>query len=96
MRVVRNFYRTDACGRSVGPYRTIVLTQEEWNEKAKDLKVEEPYTESIYQYGCGWGDTKYEKAMLDTKCQGWTTYLLEGHEKPLSTKVTVTMNEYNS
>lgn len=96
MREISNFYRTDACGRRVGPYRTIVLTQEEWDEKAKTLKVEEPYTRSIYEYGCGWCDTKYEKAMVDTKCEGWTTYLLEGHEKPLSQKCTETMDEYNS
>ena len=96
MRQIACKYRTDACGRSIGPYKTIALTQEEWDEKAKVLEVKEPYTHSVYELGCGWCDTKYEKAMVDSSGEGWTTYLLEGHEKPLQSKCVPTMNEYNS
>ena len=37
MEIARTWYRTDACGRQHGPYRTIILDQDEWDEKAKDL-----------------------------------------------------------
>ena len=92
MREVGRFYRTDACGRQHGPYVTIVLNKDEWDEKAKTLKVEAPYVQSYYELGCGWSHTKYEMAMVDYN----TKYLLEGHEKPLSDSCTETMNEYNS
>ena len=92
MEIRSSWYRTDACGRQSGPYRTIILDQEEWDEMAKTAKVEKPYVRNVYQLGCGWDRSVYEMAI----CKGNDTYFLKGHEKCLESKQTETMNEYNS
>lgn len=96
MREKARWYRTDACGRTSGPYVTCVLTQEEWDEKAKTLKVDAPHKESHYELGCGWDDTVYEMAMTEYVGDERRLYLLEGHDMPVSSERTETMNEYNS
>lgn len=96
MRERKRWYRTDAFGRTSGPYVTYVLTQEEWDEKAKVLKVDAPHKESHYELGCGWDDTVYEMAMTECVGDERRLYLLEGHDAPMSRKITETMNEYNS
>lgn len=110
MKKLKDYTRTDCCGRYAGRYITYLLNQDEWNEKAKELQVRKPYQESMYHLGCGWSNTTYEMAMLasePTGCHYWMNgweypevanvlYLLEGHEKPLADEIRETMNEYNS
>lgn len=92
MEVLSNWYRTDACGRQHGPYRSILLDKAEWDEMAKKHKVEKPYVKDTYELGCGWDHAVYEMAIV----VGDDTYFLEGHNKRLESRQTETMNEYNS
>ena len=90
--IAKTWYRTDACGRQHGPYRTIILDQDEWDEKAKTHKVEKPYVRNVYELGCGWERSVYEMAIRE----GDDTFFLKGHEKCLESECRETMNEYNS
>lgn len=92
MKILSNWYRTDACGGQHGPYRSILLDKKEWDKMAKEHKVEKPYVKDTYQLGCGWDHAEYEMAIV----VGDDTYFLEGHDKRIKSVQTETMNEYNS
>lgn len=92
MEILSTRYRTDACGRSHGPYRTILLDEKEWEDMAKKHEVRKPHVVDTYELGCGWDHAVYEMAIVVWK----DTYFKKGHNKRLESRQTETMNEFNS